>query len=127
MAQIGGENRELEFNVLSGAVSPQKRRYREAMSEIMETRTRVVRWPSQTDLSRQLPENRMDILDQQLAPALRDKEVGAIPPGGIFVTQRRVVEMDSCGRRMQWYKARLPELRVADGEDTLLQINIFAP
>jgi hypothetical protein len=62
------------------------------MSEIVETRTRVVRWPSQADLPGKLPENRMDILDQQLASTLRDKEVRANLPGGIFAAPCRVIE-----------------------------------
>ena len=97
MAQIGRENRKLQFDALARPISSQQRLYCETMSEIMETRTRVVRWPSQADLPGKLPENRMDILDQQLASALRDKEVRANPPGGIFVAPRRVVEQDFRG------------------------------
>jgi hypothetical protein len=87
----------------------------------------MVRWPSETDLAGKPPESLVNVLVKQLAATLRDEEERAGSPGWIFITPCRVIAHHVPRRGMQWHQARLAELRIADGENALLQIGIFAP
>jgi hypothetical protein len=95
------------------------------MAKIVKTGAGVVRRSPEADQSGQLPENPMNVLDQQAATVLGDEEIRAASPVGLFVPARRIPQQHLPGRGMHRHEARLAELRVADDEDALPQIDVI--
>lgn len=125
--EIGGQRRKPPFDILAGPVPGQQRLHGEAMAKIVKTRAGVVRRSPETDPTGKLPEDPMNVLDQQAATVLGDEEIRAASPIGLVVPARRIPPQHLPGRGMHRHEARLAELRVSDGEDALPQIDVIPP
>ena len=92
MAEVGGEHRELLFDIESLVMPAEKRPDREAMPEVVYARPGVIAGASQTDLAGQAPENTMNILVQQSTAALGYKEMRAAARSEMSVTPIGIAE-----------------------------------
>jgi hypothetical protein len=79
---------------------------------------------SQTNLTRQAPEDAMNVLMQQRATAFRDEEVRAPLRGQMGVAQLGVVAQHGAGRRMQGHEPRLPKLGQSNRQHVGVQVDI---
>jgi hypothetical protein len=57
------------------AIPPQQRADSESVPEVVHARSRLIARTPQTDLTRQTPEDAVDVLMQQWSTALRNEEV----------------------------------------------------
>jgi hypothetical protein len=112
VAEVGGEHRELLFDIEPLAMPAEKRPDSEAMSEVVYARPAVIAGASQTDLAGQAPENTMDILVQQSTAALGYKEMRVPARSEMSITPIGIAEQSFAGGPMQGHEARLSEFAI---------------
>lgn len=74
MAEVGGEYRKLLLDVLAFAIPVEQRPDGEAVPEVVHAWPGTIVRAPQSDLSRQAPEDAMDVLVQQAAAVLGGEE-----------------------------------------------------
>src|ERR1700737_3737648 len=126
MAEVGGQERQSSFGILTGPVPLHEGVCRESVAHVVQTRAPTVGCASQTDLPRQRVEGSMYISPiQTIAPA-GDEQIGSHPSScPMSLTSGDVVCKHRAGRCMQRHQTSLAELGAANRQDRRLQIGIL--
>lgn len=124
MAEKGREDRQFPLDIFARAIPVGQGLDGEMVTKIVNPRTIALPPLPQADLSRQLPEHPVHVLVQQSATLLGDKEIGATRRDEMRVASRGIVRQHGDRRGMERDQPRLAELRLSNGEDTLVQIDV---